>query len=50
MKFEEKMVRAEVHNKAENMYTVFLLDMGKSISVSADNIFEMSNNLKQVSS
>lgn len=49
VKFEDKMSRAKILEKSEKMYTVFLLDIGKSLCVSADNIFEMSNDLKQVS-
>lgn len=49
VKFEENIVRAKVLTIIEKMYIVFLMDIGKSISVSADNIFEMPNNLKLVS-
>lgn len=48
MKYEEKIFRAKVLNTFENMYTVFLIDIGKNINVSADKVFEISNELKNV--
>lgn len=48
VKYEEKIFRAKVLSKSGKMYTVFLIDIGKNINVSADELFEISNDLKNV--
>lgn len=48
VKFEDEIFRAEVLEKCGEMYSVFLIDIGKNINVLADNIFELPNNLKNV--
>lgn len=48
VKFEEKMYRAKVFAKSGEEYTVFLMDVGKKIQVSADYMIEIPKNLKQV--
>lgn len=48
VKFEDKIFRAKVIGKSEETYLVFLIDIGKQINVSADNIFDISNDLKNV--
>uniref|UniRef100_A0A2S2R425 Tudor domain-containing protein n=2 Tax=Sipha flava TaxID=143950 RepID=A0A2S2R425_9HEMI len=48
VKYEEKIFRAKVLDAFGKMYTVFLIDIGKNISVSADEVFEISNESKNV--
>lgn len=48
VKYEDKIFRAKVLNTFGKTYTVFLMDIGKNINVSADEIFEISNELKNV--
>lgn len=49
MKHDKNIVRARVLNKSELLYTVFLIDIGNSKTVCADDIFEIPNDLKNVS-
>lgn len=48
VKFEGNIFRAKVLDKSEETYTVFLIDIGKQINVSADNIYDIPNDLKTV--
>lgn len=49
MKFDDKIVRAELIGKSCETYNVFLIDIGKHVNVFSDEIFEISNDLKNVS-
>lgn len=46
--FEGKIFRGIVHDKCNETYKVFLMDIGKNEDIVADNIFELSNDLKNV--
>lgn len=49
VKFDDKIFRAKVLGKSSGTYTVFLMDVGKTINVFTDDILVISNDLKNVS-
>lgn len=50
VQFGGKVFRAQViDRKSKETYTVFLMDNGKSINVSANSMFEIPEDLKTVS-